>query len=192
MHIHQNLINTKTAENLFSDKEGNNSKEFFHYIGGLQTYLPDAMLLFAPYVNSYRRFVIDASAPINTHWGIENRTVAFRVATSAEQRSTNRKQNSWADTNPYLAIAASLACGLLGIKEKIEPEKPIAGDAFERRHNIPKYLPDALKRLKVSNELSETLGKRFYYSFTEIKQTEHDAYQNVISAWEREHLLLNV
>ena len=82
--------------------------------------------------------------------------------------------------------------GLLGLKEKIEPEKPIAGDAFERRHNIPKYLPDALKRLKVSNELSETLGNDFITLFTEIKQTEHDAYQNVISAWEREHLLLNV
>ena len=74
----------------------------------------------------------------------------------------------------------------------MEPEKPTAGDAFERRHNIPKYLPDALKRLKVSNELSETLGKEFVTLFPEIKQTEHDAYQNVISAWEREHLLLNV
>ena len=192
MHIHQNLVSAKTGANLFSDKEGNNSKEFFHFIGGLQTYLPDAMLLFAPYVNSYRRFVIDASAPINTHWGIENRTVAFRVPTS--QNNSRRIENRipGADTNPYLAIAASLACGLLGLKEKIEPEKPIAGDAFERRHNIPKYLPDALKRLKVSNELSESLGKDFVTLYTEIKQTEHDAYQNVISAWEREHLLLNV
>ncbi len=192
MHIHQNLVSSKTGKNLFSDKEGNNSKEFFYFIGGLQTYLPDAMLLFAPYVNSYRRFVIDASAPINTHWGIENRTVAFRVPTS--QNNSRRVENRipGADTNPYLAIAASLACGLLGLKERIEPEKPIAGDAFERRHNIPKYLPDALKRLRVSNELSESLGKEFITLYTEIKQTEHDAYQNVISAWEREHLLLNV
>ena len=157
-----------------------------------RTYLPDAMLLFAPYVNSYRRFVIDASAPINTHWGIENRTVAFRVPTSQNKSRRVENRIPGADTNPYLAIAASLACGLLGLKEKIEPEKPIAGDAFERRHNIPKYLPDALKRLKVSNELSESLGKEFVTLYTEIKQTEHDAYQNVISAWEREHLLLNV
>ena len=192
MHIHQNLVSAKSNENLFSDKEGNNSKEFFHFIGGLQTYLPDAMLLFAPYVNSYRRFVIDASAPINTHWGIENRTVAFRVPTSQNKSRRVENRIPGADTNPYLAIAASLACGLLGLKEKIEPEKPIAGDAFERRHNIPKYLPDALKRLKVSNELSEALGNEFVTLYTEIKQTEHDAYQNVISAWEREHLLLNV
>ncbi len=192
MHIHQNLVSTKSGKNLFSDNKGNNSKEFFHFIGGLQTYLPDAMLLFAPYVNSYRRFVIDASAPINTHWGFENRTVAFRVPTSHNMSRRVENRIPGADTNPYLAIAASLACGLLGLRERIEPAKPISGDAFERRHNIPKYLPDALKRLKVSKELSESLGKEFVTLYTEIKQTEHDAYQNVISAWEREHLLLNV
>jgi glutamine synthetase len=192
MHIHQNLISTNTSKNLFSDVNGSNTREFFHYIGGLQTYLPDAMLLFAPYVNSYRRFVIDASAPINTHWGIENRTVAFRVPSSTAEARRIENRIPGADTNPYLAIATSLACGFLGLQEKIEPEKPIAGDAFERRHNIPKYLPDALKRLKVSNELSKTLGREFVTLYTEIKQTEHDAYQNVISAWEREHLLLNV
>ena len=123
MHIHQNLVSFKTNDNLFSDKDGNNSKDFMRYIGGLQTYLPDAMLLFAPYVNSYRRFVIDASAPINTHWGIENRTVAFRVPTSHSDARRIENRIPGADTNPYLAIAASLACGLLGIKEKIEPEK---------------------------------------------------------------------
>ncbi len=191
MHIHQNLF-SKNDSNLFCDDEGNNTKEFLHFIGGLQTYLPDAMLLFAPYVNSYRRFVIDASAPINTHWGIENRTVAFRVPSSQPKSRRIENRIPGADTNPYLAISASLACGYLGLNEKIDPEKPIAGDAFERRHNIPKYLPDALKRLKVSNGLAEVLGKDFITLYTEIKQTEHDAYQNVISAWEREHLLLNV
>ena len=192
MHIHQNLFAKKGNRNLFCDIDGNNTKEFLYFIGGLQTYLPDAMLLFAPYVNSYRRFVIDASAPINTHWGIENRTVAFRVPSSQANARRIENRIPGADTNPYLAIAASLACGYLGLNEKIDPEKPIAGDAFERRHNIPKYLPDALKRLKVSNGLAEVLGKDFITLYTEIKQTEHDAYQNVISAWEREHLLLNV
>ena len=78
---------------------------------------------------------------------------------------------------------------MLGIRE-VRTRKPVTGDA-ERRHNIPKYLPDALKRLKVSNGLSETLEKEFITLFTEIKQTEHDAYQNVISAGKRA-LLLNV
>ena len=136
------------------------------YIGGLQTYLPDAMLLFAPYVNSYRRFVIDASAPINTHWGIENRTVAFRVPTSQPDARRIENRIPGADTIPYLAIAASLACGLLGLREKIDPEKPIAGDAFERRHNIPKYLPDALKSA-VFKRIKDILNNR-------IKTKEYD------------------
>ena len=118
MHIHQNLINTKTEKNLFCDEEGANSKEFFHYIGGLQTYLPDAMLMFAPYVNSYRRFVIDASAPINTHWGIENRTVAFRVPTSYSNSRRIENRIPGADTNPYLAIGAFISLRLTWTKRK--------------------------------------------------------------------------
>ena len=95
MHIHQNLVSTKTNKNLFSDQEGNNSKEFLHYIGGLQTYLPDAMLLFAPYVNSYRRFVIDASAPINTHWGIENRTTSLDESAIDQYLRTDQTPIVW-------------------------------------------------------------------------------------------------
>ena len=80
LNVYSSKSFVNNNQNLFCDSEGNNSKEFLYYIGGLQNYLPDAMLLFKPYANSYRRFVIDAS-PINTHWGIENRTVAFRVPT---------------------------------------------------------------------------------------------------------------
>ena len=192
MHIHQNLVSTKDDKNIFTDLEGKETNSFYHYIGGLQEYLPDAMVFFAPYVNSYRRFVMNSSAPINTHWGFENRTVGLRVPLSSPNAKRIENRIPGADTNPYLAIAASLACGYLGIKEEIEPEKPIAGSGFERRHNIPKYLPDAIKRIKVSDSLSEVMGREFITLFAEVKQTEHDAYQDVISAWERDHLLLNV
>ena len=192
MHIHQNLVSVKKNKNIFIDAEGKETNNFYHYIGGLQEYLPDAMVFFAPYVNSYRRFVINSSAPINTHWGFENRTVGLRVPLSSPNAKRVENRIPGADTNPYLAIAATLACGYLGIKEEIEPEKPIAGSGFERRHNIPKYLPDAIKRIKVSDSLSEVMGKEFITLFSEVKQTEHDAYQDVISAWERDHLLLNV
>ena len=192
MHIHQNLVSYKDDKNVFTDLKGKETNSFYHYIGGLQEYLPDAMVFFAPYVNSYRRFVMNSSAPINTHWGFENRTVGLRVPLSSPNAKRVENRIPGADTNPYLAIAASLACGYLGIKEEIEPEKPIAGSGFERRHNIPKYLPDAIKRIKVSDSLSEVMGKEFITLFADVKQTEHDAYQDVISAWERDHLLLNV
>ena len=192
MHIHQNLISIKDNRNVFTDVDGKETSNFYNYIGGLQEYLPDAMVFFAPYVNSYRRFVMNSSAPINTHWGFENRTVGLRVPLSSPDSKRVENRIPGADTNPYLAIAASLACGLLGIKEEIEPEKPIAGSGFERRHNIPKYLPDAIKRVRVSESLSEIMGRDFITLFAQVKQTEHDAYQDVISAWERDHLLLNV
>ena len=86
-------------------------------------------------------------------------------------------QKAWDDANTLI--------------EKIEPEKAL-DIGFERRHNIPKYLPDAIKRIKVSDSLAEIMGKDFITLYAEVKQTEHDAYQNVISAWERDHLLLNV
>ena len=96
------------------------------------------------------------------------------------------------DNAALAAVPMALVAGLAVTPSGAAAQVVVAGDAFERRHNIPKYLPDALKRLKVSNGLAEVLGKDFITLYTEIKQTEHDAYQNVISAWEREHLLLNV
>ena len=81
----------------------------------MQAYLPRVMCMLAPYVNSYRRLVRNTSAPINVRWGYDNRTVGLRVPLSdaANRRVENRVPSS--DANPYLAIAASLACGYLGL-----------------------------------------------------------------------------
>ena len=75
---------------------------------------------------------------------------------------------------------------------ELEPSDPIAGSAYSRKFALPRYLPDALNKLKGAAELSEVLGEEFVTLLMEVKQAEHDAYQQVISAWEREHLLLNV
>ena len=85
------------------------------------------MALFAPYVNSYRRLVRSTAAPINIQWGTDNRTVGIRspVATPAARRVENRVIG--ADANPYVALAATLACGYLGIKNRIEPTPGVQG-----------------------------------------------------------------
>ena len=191
-HIHVSLQDLEGKSLFGSSKKNELPKDLIYFIGGLQKYMREFSVMIAPTVNSYKRLCPGAWAPINMTWGIENRTVGLRVPASKANSRRIENRIPGADTNPYLAIAASLACGYLGIKNEIEPEKPIAGSAFERRHNIPKYLPDALKRLKISETLIDVLGKDFIALYTELKQTEHDAYQNVISAWEREHLLLNV
>ena len=120
MHIHQSIIDKKTGRNVFSDEDGSETDAFFHFIGGMQKHVPNALVMFAPYVNSYRRLTQAASAPVNTKWGYDNRTTAFRVPRSdpAARRVENRIPSS--DANPYLALAASLACGLIGMTNKMQ------------------------------------------------------------------------
>ncbi|MEX0923139.1 MAG: glutamine synthetase family protein [Rhodovibrionaceae bacterium] len=192
MHIHQSVIDSKTGRNLFATKTGKDTRLFMHHIAGLQRYLPAAMPLLAPNVNSYRRLIPDSDAPINTHWGTDNRTVGFRVPISpaAGRRVENRVAG--ADANPYLAIAGSLACGYLGMMEKLKPTKAIEGSAYRLAHTLPRTLHHALDRLGASRPLKNVLGDDFVEVVRAVKDAELNAYQQVISSWEREHLLLNV
>lgn len=192
MHIHQSLVDPETGRNLFVDAEGSNTSLFLSYIAGLQRYMTAAMPLFAPYVNSYRRLVPYYAAPVNTYWGYDNRTVGLRVPDARPEARRIENRVPGADANPYLAIAATLACGWLGMTQHLEPTDPFEGNAYERRFALPRYLPDAMNKLKASGEFKEMLGADFVAVLLEVKQAEHDAYQQVISAWEREHLLLNV
>ncbi len=192
MHLHQSIVDIKTGRNLFSDADGNDTTLFLSHIAGLQKFLPAAMPLIAPNVNSYRRLTRFMSAPINLHWARENRTAGLRVPESGPDARRVENRVPGADANPYLVIAASLACGYLGMINQLEPSDPISGSAYSRKFALPRYLPDALNKLKGADELSEVLGEDFVTLLMEVKQAEHDAYQQVISAWEREHLLLNV
>lgn len=193
MHIHQSVVDLKRGRNLFSTSADKDTRLFLAHIAGLQRYLPAAMPLIAPYVNSYRRLVRFLSAPINTHWGHENRTVGLRIPVSdrANRRIENRVPG--ADANPYLAIAASLACGYLGMVENLAPTKVMEGNAYEStRYQLPRHLLDALAKFRASADLKEILGENFVMLYSDVKASEQDAYQQVISPWERQHLLLNV
>ncbi|HEY9566507.1 MAG TPA: glutamine synthetase family protein [Thalassobaculum sp.] len=192
MHIHQSVRDLATGRNLFAAEDGGNSEFFLHYIGGLQKYLSASMPLLAPYVNSYRRLMPDSDAPINVHWGVDNRTVGFRVPISSPDARRVENRVAGADANPYLAMAASLACGYLGVIEALEASKPIEGSAYQLAVNLPRHLEDALLRLNRAKPLREILGQRFVNVLTTVKEAESRAYQQVISAWEREFLLLNV
>ena len=130
--------------------------------------------------------------PINTHWGFDNRTVGLRVplAPAKATRVENRVPGS--DTNPYLAVAASLAAGYLGMEEKLEPTKPLDGNAHERAITLPRDLHTALKLMRRSRALRRMLGEEFIRVYVAIKELEYETFFQVISSWEREHLLLNV
>ena len=191
MHVHQS-ISRRDGSNLFSRADGSASDEFRWYIGGLQTYMPACMPLFAPYVNSYRRLARYTAAPINLQWGTDNRTVGIRspVSTPAARRIENRVIG--ADANPYVALAATLACGWLGMRNRIEPTPECLGDAYLGEHELPQSLGEAVTLLREDDELAEVLGRDFVTVYAEVKAIEFAEFMQVISPWEREHLLLHV
>jgi glutamine synthetase len=192
MHIHQSIVDAKSGGNVFSDKDGNPTPLFFSHIAGLQKYLPSAMSLFAPNVNSFRRITRHNMAPINTHWGYDNRTAGLRVPMSDAENRRVENRLGGADANPYLAIAASLACGYLGMIEGLKPSEPIAGSAYDLPFGLPRNIEEAVRLLRESRPLIEVLGERFVLAYTAVKESEYDTFLRVISSWEREHLLLNV
>ncbi len=192
MHIHQSVLDLKSGKNVFAGRDGKPSKLFLNHIGGLQRYLAAALPLFAPNVNSYRRLVPESDAPTNDHWAIDNRTVSLRVPASdpANLRVENRVPG--ADANPYLAFAASLACGYLGMIERIKPSDPVEGSAYRYAQTLPISLDEALDKLNYTKPLKTVLGEKFVEAYRDVKYQEMQHFRKVISSWEREYLLLNV
>jgi len=192
LHIHQSVVDSTSGKNIFSLDDGSEHERFRHFIGGLQKYTPGAIAFFAPSVNSYRRFAPDNAAPINLHWGFENRTTGVRVPDSNAQARRVENRFPGADANPYLAIAVSLACGYLGMKQKIAASEPHEGDAFQEPIAVARSLEEALRLLDEDNDLKQALGAHFVKAYSAVKLEEFEAFNKVISSWEREYLLLNV
>ncbi len=192
MHVHQSVLDKASGKNVFANGNGKLSELFLSHVAGLQTYLPAAMSFFAPNVNSYRRITKFLAAPINVQWGYDNRTAGLRVPVSEPENTRVENRVAGADSNPYLAIAASLACGYLGMMNNLKPTKPLEGSAYELPFDLPRSLEEALANLRECEPLIEVLGKRFVTAYTAVKETEFLSFLRVITSWEREHLLLNV
>jgi glutamine synthetase len=192
MHVHQSVVDIHSGENIFSNPDGGVSERFLHFIGGCQKYLPQALPLMAPYVNSYRRFESDSSAPTNLAWGYDNRATGLRVPNSRPENRRLENRLVGVDCNPYLSIAVGLACGFLGMKNRIEPGEPAAGELENDEFHIPTTLDEALHLFDGADELRQLLGEEFCMIYSEVKREELRHFHREISPWEREHLLLNV
>ncbi|WP_128253580.1 glutamine synthetase family protein [Falsirhodobacter deserti] len=192
MHIHHSVTDIATGRNIFSNEHGQESDHFLHFIAGMQNHLPGAVALLAPYVNSYRRYVPDFAAPINLEWGRDNRTTGLRIPISDPEGRRLENRLAGMDCNPYLGIAASLACGYLGLIEKQTPRSECIGSAYMSETDLPYTLGDALDLLEEDAALREVLGEVFCKFYDAVKRNEYKEFQQVISPWEREHLLLNV
>lgn len=191
MHIHHSILDAQ-GQNLFSGPQGGETDAFFQFIGGLQTHLPSVIAVMAPYVNSYRRYVKDHAAPINLAWGRDNRTTGLRIPLADPEARRIENRIAGMDCNPYLCIAASLACGYLGIKQELWAQKRFEGDAYEGENALPSGLFSALDLFDANDAMHDMLGPEFARVYSIVKREEYEEFLHVISPWEREHLLLNV
>ncbi len=192
MHIHHSVVETGSEANIFSQPDGTETPAFRHFIAGLQNHLPSVIAVMAPYVNSYRRYVRDHAAPINLHWGIDNRTTGIRVPVSGPEARRVENRLAGMDCNPYLGIAASLACGYQGLVDARDPAPEFTGNAYESPPDIPQILGDALDQFAAADRIRGVLGRDFCRIYEAVKHVEYQEFLQVISPWEREHLLMNV
>ncbi len=191
LHVHQSIVD-KAGANIFSDKNGAATDLFYGFLGGLQTYMPEALLIFAPYVNSYRRFMSPWASPVNLAWAEDNRTVGLRVPDSgpADRRIENRLAGS--DVNPHLVIAASLACGYLGMTEGLKPTEATEGSAYSDEFSLHRNMYIALEALRGSEAMRSILGDEFVDLYCAVKEDEYREFQEIITPYEREILMFNV
>lgn len=192
MHVHQSIVDPETKKNLFAGEDGKASKLFRNYLAGLQKYTPAVMPILAPNVNSYRRLSRFSNAPINLEWGYDNRTCGLRVPFGSPSAMRVENRVPGADANPYLAFAATLACGYLGMVEGLEPTAPYEGSAYSMPYALPRELSHALDLMEECEPLRDILGGKMIDVLVAVKKLEYETFLHVISSWEREHLLLNV
>lgn len=191
MHLHISVVDTH-GHNVFSTADGSESASFKHFIAGLQTYGPDLMLMFAPNINSYRRYVSGSQAPVNLQWGYDNRTTGLRIPASGPAARRVENRVAGADANPYLAMAASLAAGLKGIQTQLSPAEPLSGNGYDQAHSLPRSMEAALQKMQHSSVARALFGDDFVTGYCAVKALELESFQCEISAWERRFLLPQV
>ncbi|NKI98044.1 glutamine synthetase family protein [Novosphingobium sp. SG707] len=176
-HLHLSLLDGEGAP-LFWDaaRPDRMSDTFRHFIGGLQRFLPEVMLLFAPTVNSWRRFAPGTFAPPAFTWGIENRTTCLRVVGHGPGSIRVENRLPCADANPQLVAAASIAAGLAGIAGRIEPGEQTIGNGYAAPPADAVPLPDgmeaAIAALEGSSFAREWLSERFVETYCATRRAQ--------------------
>ena len=188
-HIHQSLRHVGQSENLFHQDGAPHgmSPLFRHYLAGQMHCLPELLPFFAPTVNSYKRLVPGFWAPTSVAWGVDNRTVAFRVIAGKPEAARLEGRVGGADINPYLALAASLASGLYGIQNKLElTDAPMRGSAYghDEARPLPSTLLGATQALNESTLARELLGAEFVEHFVRTRLWEWRQYSQAVTDWE--------
>ncbi|MEQ1617062.1 MAG: glutamine synthetase family protein [Terricaulis sp.] len=184
MHLHVSVNDTK-GKNIMASEAPDGSPTVKHAIGGMKALLADSMAIYAPNANSYRRFKANSYAPVAPTWGVNNRTVSFRVPAGAPHTRHIEHRVAGADAHPALALAALLAAVHHGISSKVDPGPAIVGDGYaqaaESGEKIPVNWFAAVDRFAESELLKDYLGERFVRMYSIVKRTEQERFQSVIA-----------
>lgn len=187
-HIHISLWegenNVFAGDQKFGPVMG--SDIFKWFLGGWIKNVSDVMPFYAPTVNSYKRYVDASWAPTRLAWSYDNRTAGFRVVGKGKSLRIECRIPG-ADCNPYLAFAASLACGLDGINNKIEPPKIFEGDVYAAKDlpRVPHSLAEATEKFKHSDFAKNSFGESVVKHYAHHFETEQNAYNIAVTDWER-------
>ena len=190
-HVHYSLLDS-SGRNLFDDGSDRGTPLLRHAVAGLLRLMPDSMLMFAPHLNSYRRFMEGSHAPVFANWGYENRTTALRIPESEPASTRIEHRVSGADANPYLVLAAILTGALYGMENRLLPPPPVEGDAYaeaDRHPMLPNKWDVATERFEQSDILGAYLGEEFVHVFAAVKYQEQRILSKIISDVEYESYL---
>ena len=164
------------------------SQEMRWFVGGQQALMPELLAMVAATVNSYSRLVPGYWAPTSATWGIENRTCALRVIGGGPKSQRVEYRIAAADINPYLALAVAIGSGLWGIEQRIEPDEPVTGNAYERKlpakRQLPRTLTEAAERLRHSKVAHELFGRPFVEHFAASREWEEREFRRAVTDWE--------
>lgn len=184
-HLHQSLADSTGEQNLFHDaKSADGLSELLRrYVAGQVRLAPELTALYAPFVNSYKRYVPGVWAPLTPTWGIDNRTCAIRVIPAGAASRVEYRQTA-ADLNPYVAMAASIGAGLYGIERALELPEETRGDASAHGAPLPLTLEHAVAALAKSAAAREILGEEFVDHYVISREWEVRQYRTAVTDWE--------
>ncbi len=188
-HMHISLSD-KNGNPVFHDEQAEYgiSNCMRHFLAGQQHFMPELLAMIAPTVNSFRRLVPGFWAPTDASLGVDNRTCALRVVPGGAKSIRSEYRISAADANPYLALAAALASGLEGIRQKLEPTPFVQGNAyaqtFPKKLALPHTLFEAAQRLRKSKMAQEWFGEDFVQHYAATREWEEREFRKAVTDWE--------